>query len=66
MAYRSADVARWEKLDFVTGYEVKLSNNHPEYDICDELAGKYPKTFVFKGWHPNCYDDVTEVLTGRG
>ena len=23
-------------------------------DICDKLAGKYPKTFMFTGWHPQC------------
>lgn len=65
MAYRDSDRYRWNQLDFVVGYEVKLSNNHttkdphgfgtiPLHDICDELAGHYPKTFVFKGWHPNC------------
>ena len=38
-----------------------LSNNHTcrgvkgvFYDICDELAGKYPKYFKFPGWHPFC------------
>lgn len=59
MAYRDADNLRWGQLDFVVGYEVKLSNNHtlngqPFYDICDILAGKYPKSFVFNGWHPQC------------
>lgn len=54
MAYRMADYSRWQELDFVIGIEIKLSNNHPERDICDELAGKYPKTFKWKGWHPNC------------
>lgn len=54
MAYRMADFERWQELDFVVGIEIKLSNNHPEYDICDELKGVYPKTFKWKGWHPNC------------
>lgn len=59
MAYRDADNLRWGQLDFVVGYEVRLSNNHtlngaPFYDICDILAGKYPKSFVFNGWHPQC------------
>lgn len=77
MAYRKADSLRWQDLDFVIGIEIKLSDNHtiinpktgkaePFYDICDELQGKYPKTFVFTGWHPNCYDEETEVLTKRG
>jgi len=77
MAYRTADYYRWLQLDFVVGVEIKLSNNHtikdpktgksiPFYDMCDELQGKYPKTFKFTGWHPNCYDEKTEVLTKRG
>jgi len=41
-------------MDFVTGFEVKLSNNHLEEDICDHLKGEYPKTFKFKKWHPRC------------
>lgn len=54
MAYRSADHERWQQLDFVIGIEIMLSNNHPCEDICDELAGVYPKTFKFTGWHPFC------------
>lgn len=54
LAYRTSDFNRWEKLPFVIGIEVKLSNNHPRFDICDSLDGKYPKDFLFRGWHPNC------------
>lgn len=54
IAYRSADHERWGKLDFVKGIEIKLSNNHPVYDICDEVKGQYPKDFKFSGWHPQC------------
>ena len=54
MAYRMADFDRWDELDFVIGIEIKLSNNHPFPDICDDLAGIYPKTFKWRGWHPNC------------
>ena len=57
MAYRSAEQTRWEQMDFVVGYEIKLSGSHPAEDICDMLKGKYPKDFVWTGWHPNdmCY-----------
>ena len=57
MAYRTAEQTRWEQMDFVVGYEIKLSGSHPAKDICDMLAGKYPKDFVWTGWHPNdmCY-----------
>lgn len=74
MAYRTSDHMRQEKLDFVVGIEVHLSNNHnckgvppgQFYDICDELQGKYPKDFKFTGWHPLCYDDKSEVYTDSG
>lgn len=63
MAYRESERLRWANLDFVVGFEIRLSNNHtttdpktgkkvPFVDICDTLAGRYPKSFVFKGWHP--------------
>jgi hypothetical protein len=61
MAYRAAENERWKQMDFVVGYEIKLSGGHhhhmPHGDICDTLAGKYPKDFVWTGWHPNdlCY-----------
>lgn len=57
MAYRQAENQRWQQMDFVVGYEIKLSGSHHIDDICDQLKGKYPKTFVWTGWHPNdmCY-----------
>lgn len=61
MAYRTAENERWKQMDFVVGYEIKLSSSHhsrmPHGDICDTLAGKYPKDFSWTGWHPNdlCY-----------
>ena len=54
MAYRTADFTRYQQLDFIVGIEIKTSGNHPEHDICDQLAGRYPKDFKFVGWHPNC------------
>lgn len=59
VSYAEADFERWQRLDFVVGYEVRLSNNHtcnghPFTDICDELAGRYPKWFKFTKWHPQC------------
>lgn len=72
MAYRAADQDRWQRMDFVVGYRVCLSNNHPAPDICDDLSaprddrksdrGVYPKDFVFKGWHPQCRCYVIPIL----
>jgi hypothetical protein len=62
IAYRSADFERWQQLDFVVGVEIKLSNNHPVVDICDDLKGRYPKTFKWTGWHPNCRCYMIPIL----
>lgn len=65
MAYRAADCERWKAMEFVRGFRVVLSKNHPCDDICNDLSassendtcgkGEYPKGFVFKGWHPHCF-----------
>ena len=57
MAYRTAEQTRWRQMDFILGYEIKLSKAHKVSDVCDCLAGKYPKDFNWTGWHPNdmCY-----------
>ena len=75
MAYRESDWLRWQQLDFVVGFEIKVSNRHEEWlrtvwnksnkgkvEICDQLKGKYPKTFKFKGWHPQCMCYVVPIL----
>lgn len=62
IAYREADFTRWQQLDFVVGVEIKLSNNHPVWDICDDLKGVYPKGFKWVGWHPNCRCYMVPVL----
>ncbi|MEE1121162.1 MAG: hypothetical protein UHT92_05720 [Prevotella sp.] len=49
-------------MDFVVGMRVHKSNNHPTEDICDVLAGDYPKTFKFSAWHPQCRCYVTSIL----
>lgn len=67
IAYRSADFERWQNFDFVLGIDIHLSNNHtlngqPFVDICDLLAGRYPKDFKFTGWHPLCRCMASPVL----
>lgn len=62
-AYRRAEWESYQNNPLVTGYEIRLSNNHTTtvngkvkrlVDICDKLAGVYPKTFLWTGWHPQC------------
>lgn len=55
MAYRKSDHERWKNNPSVVGFEIKLSAQHPRPDICDDCKGKYPKSFVFSGWHPHCF-----------
>lgn len=53
-AYRESDIIKYQSLPFVTGYQVKLADNHPKYDMCDLLKGEYPKSFIWRKWHVNC------------
>lgn len=63
MAYRHAEQLRWSQMDFVVGYEVKLTRNGKHVpDICNELVGKYPKEFKFSGWHPHCLCYTIPIL----
>ena len=65
MAYRTAEQTRWRQMDFITGYEIKLSGSHPREDICDAMQGRYPKDFVFNGWHPNCLCMCLPIIMGE-
>ena len=64
MAYRESDWQRWQSLDFVVGFEIHRSNHEPlcKCDTCAKLVGRYPKTFKFKGWHPQFMCYATPVL----
>ena len=72
IAYRTAEYLKNQDLDFVVGIEIHLSGNHTYVDahgvlqeltdICDELAGRYPKEFKWTGWHPQCRCTVLRIL----
>lgn len=64
MAYRESDFLRWQQLDFVVGFEIKRSNHEPlcKCKTCERLVGRYPKTFKFKGWHPQCMCYAVPIL----
>lgn len=65
MAYNHANCKRWSEEPFVLGIRIRLSGNHPEYDICDELQGEYPADFDFPGWHPRCRCSMSSILIDR-
>jgi len=62
MAYHTADHNRRQLNPCIVGYEVKLSGQHPAYDVCDSLKGRYPKDFLFTSWHPMCRCRTTEIM----
>lgn len=62
MSYRLSDCERWKQLDFVLGFEVRRSRNAAPCAICDALVGRYPKDFIFPGWHPFCICIATPIL----
>jgi len=61
-AYRLNDHYRWKHNPAIVGFEVKLSGSHVVSDMCNDLAGKYPKDFVFTGWHPQCFCYAIPVI----
>lgn len=62
MSYREADIARYQSLPFVVGYEIRRSNNPTDCIECESLVGNYPKWFKFNGWHPNCRCPIISIL----
>lgn len=40
----------------------KANAVRPLHDICNELKGRYPKTFKFTSWHPHCRCYAVSIL----
>lgn len=53
----------WLDKDWVPRF--KKSTIIPE-EICDTMAGRYPKDFKFIGWHPNCRCYAVPILSNEG
>lgn len=64
-AYRTADHEKFKSIPFVLGVEIRLSDAHPRYDICDELVGIYPASFKFTGYHTQCLCYTIPILAPR-
>lgn len=61
--YRITDHERWNKLDFVIGFNVRRATvNYGPCPICDAMVGNYPKSYVFRGNHPFCICVATPIL----
>lgn len=61
-AYHKARNERWKNEPFVIGQLIHLSPQHDIDDICDELEGRYPKDFIWTGWHPQCMCTSDPIL----
>ena len=67
-SYLASDLLRWSQMDMVIGMEIRLSDSHPDYakpEICEELAGIYPKDYVFLGNHPSCLCMAIPILASK-
>jgi len=67
-AYLLADHFRWLNEPFVIGVRISLSGAHPAYpfpEICEVLAGDYPKWFIWVGWHPHCLCNAVPIMIPR-
>jgi hypothetical protein len=75
-AYRQSTWESYQNNPLIIGYEIRLSNNHtcsdgkggiiPGWtDICDQLQGRYPKTFRWLGWHPHCRCRMIAIMITR-
>lgn len=53
-AYRESEQIRISRNPDIVGIEIHLSPQHSVRDICDDLVGRYPKDFVWSGFHVQC------------
>jgi hypothetical protein len=72
-SYRMAEWESYQNNPVIVGFQIRLSNNHtlknpktgkpePFIDICDYAQGRYPKDFVWYGWHPHCRCIMTPIF----
>ena len=65
-AYRYAEWQGYQNNDQIYGYEIVLSNNtENQCQQCRDLAGVYPKWFLWTGWHPQCRCRMVPILMPR-
>lgn len=64
-AFHVRDLIRMQQNTDVVGFDVVLSKQHKVIDICDYLKGRYPKWFVFVGWHVGCKCQKKAVMKSK-
>ncbi|WGU68208.1 hypothetical protein QIU19_13225 [Capnocytophaga canimorsus] len=60
---RLNDILRWQSMDFVVGYEIHQGKREKldQCCVCEKLVGKYPKSFIWTGWHEGCICCITAI-----
>ena len=53
-AYRECENFRIKDNNDIVGTRISVSKYHTVRDICDDLAGAYPKDYNWKKWHLGC------------
>ena len=61
-AYRECEQLRILANNDVVGQRINLSPQHNVRDMCDDLAGIYPKDFMWSKWHVWCKCFRTTIL----
>lgn len=59
---RSKTHAAWLAKDWIPRFRNRLV---VPQEICDTMAGRYPKDFKFIGWHPNCRCYAVPILANE-
>ncbi|WP_392436455.1 hypothetical protein ACF3N7_05335 [Cruoricaptor ignavus] len=65
IAYRYAEWQSFQNNFMIKGFEIRLSNSGNSCPVCEELAGIYPKWFLWTGWHPQCMCHMIPVQISR-
>lgn len=65
IAYRYAEWQSFQHNFMIKGFEIRLSNSGNSCPVCEELAGIYPKWFLWTGWHPQCMCHMIPVQISR-
>ena len=69
--YGKVDGFEWAANPLILGYKIQLSKTNStkvkilRCDLCIALAGEYPTTFNWTGWHEACICFKTPILMPR-
>lgn len=68
-AYRLRDYEMAQNNGYIVGWDIRRSKGRSKShscSLCHELEGKYPKDFLFTGWHPSCLCYALPIISPDG